>query len=147
MKKRNILKNEEAVSPVIATILMVAITVVLAATLYMMLPSSEDQERLLAGEFSAEYDGEDNVVIINFDTMSKPASVERRHVEFYFVGTEGDEQIFGDDVEWDYLNQNDEVRGGSEATVNWEELENDIGEPESVGIFIDGYEGSRIIDL
>ncbi|MGM0406170.1 MAG: archaellin/type IV pilin N-terminal domain-containing protein, partial [Thermoplasmatota archaeon] len=40
MKRRNILKNEEAVSPVIATILMVAITVVLAATLYMMLPGA-----------------------------------------------------------------------------------------------------------
>ncbi|MFP4001858.1 MAG: archaellin/type IV pilin N-terminal domain-containing protein, partial [Thermoplasmata archaeon] len=34
MKRLN--RNEEAVSPVIATILMVAITVVLAATLYMM---------------------------------------------------------------------------------------------------------------
>ncbi|MFW5898481.1 MAG: archaellin/type IV pilin N-terminal domain-containing protein, partial [Candidatus Saliniplasma sp.] len=33
MKRRNVLENDEAVSPVIATILMVAITVVLAATL------------------------------------------------------------------------------------------------------------------
>ena len=34
-------RNEEAVSPVIATILMVAITVVLAGVLYSGLPSSQ----------------------------------------------------------------------------------------------------------
>lgn len=36
--RNKMLRRKEAVSPVIATILMVAITVVLAATLYMMLP-------------------------------------------------------------------------------------------------------------
>ncbi len=46
--KRNIFRREKAVSPVIATILMVAITVVLAATLYMMLPGAEDADRLVA---------------------------------------------------------------------------------------------------
>ncbi len=40
--KRRVLNDDEAVSPVIATILMVAITVVLAATLYMMLPKGTD---------------------------------------------------------------------------------------------------------
>ena len=49
MKRRNVLKDDEAVSPVIATILMVAITVVLAATLYMMLPGAEDTDRDLLG--------------------------------------------------------------------------------------------------
>ncbi len=38
--KKYVRKKEEGVSPVIATILMVAITVVLAATLYLMLPKS-----------------------------------------------------------------------------------------------------------
>ena len=50
MKRRNVLKDDEAVSPVIATILMVAITVVLAATLYMMLPGAEETEQQLYGE-------------------------------------------------------------------------------------------------
>ncbi len=38
--KKYVRKKEEGVSPVIATILMVAITVVLAATLYLMLPKT-----------------------------------------------------------------------------------------------------------
>ncbi len=53
MKRRNILKEDkEAVSPVIATILMVAITVVLAATLWMMLDTDEDVGRDLYGTTS-----------------------------------------------------------------------------------------------
>ncbi|MFO7992153.1 MAG: archaellin/type IV pilin N-terminal domain-containing protein [Thermoplasmata archaeon] len=48
--KRRVLKNE-AVSPVIATILMVAITVVLAATLYMMLPKGGDSGTQQSGSF------------------------------------------------------------------------------------------------
>ncbi len=152
MRRRNVLKDERAVSPVIATILMVAITVVLAATLYMMLPNAEDQERLLAGEFSADYDEGD--VTVNFDSMVAPNSAEQRHVELYFVGTEGEEQIFGnhDIIEWEFLTADGEVRGGSEAVIDWEQLdelddENDLGEPDRVVIFIDGYEGSRSVNI
>ena len=149
MRKRNVLKDERAVSPVIATILLVAITVVLAATLYMMLPDSEDQEKLLAAEFSADYEeNEDGTTLtVKVDTMVAPNSAEQRHVEFYLVGTEDDEQIFGNDdkIEWSYLNQDDEVRGGSEAVIDWDE--NDLGEPDRVVIFIDGYEGSRSVNI
>ena len=52
--KRRILTEETAVSPVIATILMVAITVVLAATLYMMLPEAGDTDELAAMSGSRE---------------------------------------------------------------------------------------------
>ncbi len=48
MKRRQIWKKQEAVSPVIATILMVAITVVLAATLYMMLPGADEGDTTAA---------------------------------------------------------------------------------------------------
>jgi len=56
---RNIKRKEEGVSPVIATILMVAITVVLAATLYMMLPSGSDTDttEALSGRVRDASDG------------------------------------------------------------------------------------------
>ncbi|MFO7793145.1 MAG: archaellin/type IV pilin N-terminal domain-containing protein [Thermoplasmata archaeon] len=152
MKRRDVLKNDKAVSPVIATILMVAITVVLAATLYMMLPRSEDQENLLAAEISADYS--EGKVTVNFDSMVTPGTAEKIDVEFNFVGTEGTEQIFGnhDTISWSLLDSDEKVRGGSEAVVDWDELdgldeENDLGEPDSVVVFIDGYDGSRSVDL
>ena len=61
--KRRILTEETAVSPVIATILMVAITVVLAATLYMMLPEAGDQDGLAAMDGSKTRVGGDRWII------------------------------------------------------------------------------------
>ncbi|MFO7991588.1 MAG: archaellin/type IV pilin N-terminal domain-containing protein [Thermoplasmata archaeon] len=52
--ERNLFHNGQAVSPVIATILMVAITVVLAATLYMMIPPPPENERLNPIQFTAD---------------------------------------------------------------------------------------------
>ena len=56
---KNIKRKEEGVSPVIATILMVAITVVLAATLYMMLPSGDsgDATEAMSGRVRDVSDG------------------------------------------------------------------------------------------
>ncbi len=56
---RKIKREDEGVSPVIATILMVAITVVLAATLYMMLPKSQDTEttEAMSGRVNEVSDG------------------------------------------------------------------------------------------
>ena len=65
MKRRNVWKKEEAVSPVIATILMVAITVVLAATLYMMLPGADEGETVTAMSGSRTRTGNNWIVSIN----------------------------------------------------------------------------------
>ncbi|MBS3816945.1 MAG: type IV pilin [Candidatus Thermoplasmatota archaeon] len=80
---RRLNRNEEGVSPVIATILMVAITVVLAATLYMMLPSGSetDSTEALSGSIDSRSDGwlvevnggsvdwnADNIQLYNTDT-------------------------------------------------------------------------------
>ena len=65
---KNIKRKEEGVSPVIATILMVAITVVLAATLYMMLPSGNetDTTEAMSGRVTEVDDG----YIIEIDSGS-----------------------------------------------------------------------------
>ncbi len=57
---KNLKRNEEGVSPVIATILMVAITVVLAATLYVMVSDiggDSDTTEALGGSMDDKSDG------------------------------------------------------------------------------------------
>ena len=54
-------KKDEGVSPVIATILMVAITVVLAASLYLMIPSVQDTNTMVQPiQFQSEKIGTHN---------------------------------------------------------------------------------------
>ena len=154
MRRRNVLKNKEAVSPVIATILMVAITVVLAATLYMMLPDAEETTNPVSGSISAEYEedyevnGETHdVVIISFDVMGTPSRPELDDLEVNIVGGDVDEQFDGvsseDLVDSSFLAEDDTVvRADSEIVLEW-----DHGEPNRVVIFIDGYDGSLTANI
>ncbi|MFW6141645.1 MAG: archaellin/type IV pilin N-terminal domain-containing protein [Candidatus Saliniplasma sp.] len=153
MRRRNVLKNEEAVSPVIATILMVAITVVLAATLYMMLPDAEETTNPVSGTISAEYEedyGGQDVVIISFDVMGTPRQPELDDLEVNIVGDTQDpveEDLSTDDlVDWSYLTEDDTVvRADSEIVLEWKHAETE--EPNRVVIFIDGYDGSLTADI
>ena len=143
MKRRNVLKDDEAVSPVIATILMVAITVVLAATLYMMLPGADDAGTPVSGNISADYDSAEGNVTITFSTMGTPSTADPADVEINFDG----EQSFGDDYdlddEWNLLNADGEIRSSSylEFTHEFDE------EPDDVTVFFDGYDGSLTADF
>ncbi len=147
MKKINILRDESAVSPVIATILMVAITVVLAATLYMMLPGGGEAGTPVSGSISAEtrtVDGEDRV-IINFNSQGAPRRPDWDTLEIYIDGdlVEG----YGPE-NFSFLTGDDEVRSGSSLILTetitytgaWE-WEWEPG-PEEVTIFYDDYDGS-----
>ena len=79
MKNEN--RNEEAVSPVIATILMVAITVVLAGVLYVWASSLADQDgdfeaRVISGSDAGASgdltaDGSDALIRIDYDKGSE----------------------------------------------------------------------------
>ncbi len=145
MKNRNIFRDESAVSPVIATILMVAITVVLAATLYMMLPSAEDAGTPVSGNLGAEtrtVDEEDRV-IINFNTMGTPSRPAWDTLEIYIDGdlVEG----YTDD-DFTFLTGDGQVRSGSSLTLTTEiEYTGDWqwnADPDEVVVFFDGYDGS-----
>jgi len=73
MKKSWIRKDDKGVSPVIATILMVAITVVLAAVLYLMVSNftDSDQGGVVTGSISTEKDPNDSGVgKIRFGTFN-----------------------------------------------------------------------------
>ena len=153
MRRRNVLKNEEAVSPVIATILMVAITVVLAATLYMMLPDAEETRNPVSGTISAEYeedyDGEGTeVVIISFDVLGTPRRPDLDDLEVNIVGDTEDQVYYGvsseDLVDSSFLEEDDTVvRADSEIVLSWDHDE----EPNRVVIFIDGYDGSLTANI
>ena len=154
MKRRNILKDDKAVSPVIATILMVAITVVLAATLYMMLPGADDAGTPVSGNISAEITEITNTeptynVTINFHTMGTPSRPALDTIEVYVDGEIAFENgdVAEDDTATDYdtsfLTGDDELRSGASLT-----LEGFDSEPvDGVTVFFDGYDGSLSADF
>ena len=83
-------RREEAVSPVIATILMVAITVVLAATLYMMVGDIGGNQ---VGEFFGSMsigDRGDDYVRVDIDTMS-PSSRDLSDITVRLYNPDDDE--------------------------------------------------------
>ncbi len=121
-----ILRDEEAVSPVIATILMVAITVVLAATLYMMVGDfGGDTVSELYGSSRADYDESNGGVTVEMRSINSGVDPEDMDIRViydrreYFVNAE--------DVSWIGL-VNGQVRSDSEARFSIMDAENNDGE-------------------
>jgi len=157
-------RREEAVSPVIATILMVAITVVLAATLYMMVGDigGEGVGSLTARVSIEEYDWyeEDGNYVLDLDfkidSMSSPSSADLDDIDIRVIYEDADGNIREDTIEetndndhWTGL-VNGEVRGGSTFRIRAFQLEHYNGEEEtldSVELRIDGYDGVESDDF
>ncbi len=133
-------RNEEGVSPVIATILMVAITVVLAATLYMMVGDiGGDASTAVAGRISHR-DGTQ----FEFVSLEQPSSVDPDDVEITVLDDDGVEKDSGTIGEEDWsLLSGEEVVAGSRFDVDDISAE-DIEEEDidEVVIRIDGYSGT-----
>jgi len=118
-------RSEEAVSPVIAIILMVAITVVLSAALYVMVMNvGDDATYLLVGNIRHRGDTE-----FEFESLEAPKSSVLSDMTITVLNVTGEE----------------ETRYGNDETVSWSVL--DGGEAASGSRFdvegfdnIDGYE-------
>ncbi|GEM_PF-1103964 len=85
-------RDEKAVSPVIAIILLVAITVVLAASLFLMIGDLGEEEELpLAAVIDIEeynFNEEDEVLerfVLNIESLSQPNSAELDDIEVRIV--------------------------------------------------------------
>jgi len=151
-------RREEAVSPVIATILMVAITVVLAATLYMMVGEvgGESVRSLTARASIEKYDWyeSDGVYVLDLEfkinSMSSPSSadVEDIDIRVLYEDENGNmrEHLIEEAREegnWRGL-VNGKVRGGSTFTIRGLELDHYTDEDETLKraeLRIDGYDG------
>ena len=140
MKRRNILKDDEAVSPVIATILMVAITVVLAATLYMMLPRGGDTSTPVAGDLSYRSTrSSPSTGDASFDiTLQTPGSAAEGDVTVTVLD-DGGTEVTNYTATWSLLDDG-EIVSGSRLGIDFDE-EFDIDDYEVV-IRIDGYSGT-----
>ena len=122
MKRLN--RDMEAVSPVIATILMVAITVVLAATLYMMVGDIGGEE---VGEFFGEASIGDRgthedghyYVRVDMDTMS-PSSVDVNDVTATLYD-DADELVYTLEGDEENGESGDEY-GDTDYTLRWSRL-------------------------
>jgi flagellin-like protein len=100
--------NKEAVSPVIATILMVAITVVLAAVLYVMVSAyiNGDNRTLLTGSFTKETNsvtGSGNATLRL--TISTPSSPQIANIETKLFDA-NDDQVSGANMTWKHIASN-----------------------------------------
>ncbi|MBS3782618.1 MAG: type IV pilin [Candidatus Thermoplasmatota archaeon] len=150
MKRLN--RKEEAVSPVIATILMVAITVVLAATLYMMVGDfGGEGGSPVAGDIEHYEDATFRFVSLETPSSAEPADLE---ITVIYDGTEyamdGDSNVDA----WSVLSDG-EVAASSRFNVS--ALENNDGDADNIAqdwttfdedlleeviIRIDGYSGT-----
>lgn len=83
MQLRQLLSDEDGVSPVIGVILMVAITVILAAVIAsFVLGLNEEQEVAPQHKFTFNYDSDDGVV-----TITSQGGEAIRHDELYIRGS------------------------------------------------------------
>ncbi len=89
--KNRFLTDDEAVSPVIATILMVAITVVLAATLYMMLPDTPEHDTI-TGTFGDTEELDGGKYKLKFASLSQEKSVAQ--LRFRLENSSSGEAVF-----------------------------------------------------
>jgi len=141
-------RNEEGVSPVIATILMVAITVVLAATLYMMVGDiGGDASTAVAGRITdREIDNEDEIAQFEFVSLEQPSSADLSDIEITVLG-EGGEDVIEDATEetgqvtWSLLSGGEAV-AGSRFDLYDALTENDPEDIDEIVIRIDGYSGT-----
>ncbi|MFP3871716.1 MAG: archaellin/type IV pilin N-terminal domain-containing protein [Candidatus Aenigmatarchaeota archaeon] len=144
-------RNEEGVSPVIATILMVAITVVLAATLYMMVgdiggdTTSSTAGRITDRELENGDTDNDPVAQFEFVSLEQPSSVDPGDLEITVLDDGGDELFSGSGDtltnDWTLLNDDGEVVGGSRFDLGGDLGDDDPENIEEVIIRIDGYSG------
>ncbi|MFW6196036.1 MAG: archaellin/type IV pilin N-terminal domain-containing protein [Thermoplasmatota archaeon] len=153
---KNIKRKEEGVSPVIATILMVAITVVLAATLYMMLPSGGGGDSPLSASLTYNSGRSDpGSGEATFDlSMSDPDTADLDDVKITVLAANGDSNGTVSGNDWNdtaadldgytisvvHLSSDDgELSGGDRIRIS---TDHDISDYELV-LSIDGYDGSR----
>ncbi|MEF8874906.1 MAG: archaellin/type IV pilin N-terminal domain-containing protein [Candidatus Thermoplasmatota archaeon] len=141
-------RKEEGVSPVIATILMVAITVVLAATLYMMVGDYGDEPASpVAGDITHR-DGTE----FEFVALEQPSEAPPKDVEIVVLGNSSgsdfEELHTGDEaaVDWSALSDGDVTDGsrfdiGGFSNINGEE---NIDE---VVVRVEGYDGSIQLEM
>lgn len=121
-----ILRDEEAVSPVIATILMVAITVVLAATLYMMVGDfGGNTVSELYGSSRADYDESSGRVTIEMRSIN--SGVDPEDMDIRVIYDRREYFVDAEDVSWTGL-VNGQVRSDSAARFFIIDAENSNGE-------------------
>ena len=121
-KKKFIRRDEEGVSPVIATILMVAITVVLAAVLYAMVGTCARLNPIPIGTWCDETMVSSTEATVEFGEMSR--KIRLTNLEFILIKNNTTEARYGFSSNYDeHLVQK---TGTDIGTLTFENLEDDI---------------------
>ncbi len=124
--KASVKRRDGGVSPVIATILMVAITVVLAASLYLMIPDVQDRNTMIQPiQFQSEKVGDHNWTLIissnDLNPLEMKYAIEDVNGTYPVSGAEfpitpGVEDTRG--ITWHDGNNDMKVNTGDSITIN-----------------------------
>lgn len=144
MKRRRIFEEDrQAVSPVIATILMVAITVVLAATLYMMIDTGDDGgTAIFSGAMSVHSrDAANGNLTMRVTSMRSPSSAPEADVRITVFDQTGASlgQITPD---WVYQPNSGEVSEGARFILDISSDPIESFRNYEIELRLDGVEGS-----
>ena len=143
MQLRQLLTDDEAVSPVIGVILMVAITVILAAVIAAFVLGLGDSDEVApSASFDYDYDGTtpDTVTV----THSSGDSFTASNVEFTGTNVEDDGETW-DSVDENEFDSDDTIRAGDSVVVAFVSLtEGDEWEINLVWTSDDGDDSSII---
>ncbi|QGA83251.1 type IV pilin [Halomicrobium sp. LC1Hm] len=128
MDLKQLFNDDDAVSPVIGVILMVAITVILAAVIASFVLGLGDQTQTTpTASFSFDYDADDNEVAITHDG-GDPIAASELYVRGTTDSGSGGTDLSGDNGNWKSGNpsgavsgSNSEVVAGDSATVDIED--------------------------
>ncbi len=122
--KQYLLKKEEGVSPVIATILMVAITVVLAATLYLMVGNMNESSNsnLLAANlsYSEDFSNPANGTATFVLTMSTPQRANIGDLSITLLDNNGNIINDASTNVTHVVSDGDHIEGGDHIVINYQ---------------------------
>jgi len=150
MKLKNLFTEDRAVSPVIGVILMVAITVILAAVIGTFVIGLGDDIGATTPQasFDAEFDSEDDVVSFTHrsgDRVSAgDANLTASGVDFVVGSTNSGENIEGDTVTSNSANVDTDLRAGSTVSVELQEVSEDTTDGTVSLVFDDGDRSSTL---
>jgi len=116
MELKRLLNDDDAVSPVIGVILMVAITVILAAVIASFVIGLGDSNQATAPSvsFSTSYDQDNNELSISVDNVGESLQASNVEVTGNFDPTSG--SISGQT--WDTVSGNTEISAGQQGTIS-----------------------------
>jgi len=104
------------------------------------IPEDKEDDPTILGSIIGEYEVEDHEIKIEFVSLSTPSTAELEDIEITILHDHEEETFSGEEFDWILLDGDGRVASGSRGYIEWDEDEEDLGEPVEVHVRIDGYD-------